>query len=82
MTTGEVGAHFEQLALEHLEHLLEEGDIEASTLAQSETPLLQTTLGNYCTPLLAAIESFDYEQALSHLRAARTACLVEPAPPV
>ena len=67
--------------LEHLERLLEEGDIEASTLAQSETPLLQTTLGNYCTPLLASIENFDYEQALSHLRAARAACLVEPENP-
>ena len=67
--------------LEHLERLLEEGDMEASTLAHSETSLLRTTLGDYCPPLLATIGSFDYEQALKHLRAARAACLAEPENP-
>ena len=67
--------------LEHLERLLEEGDMEASTLAHSETSLLRTTLGDYCPPLLATIGSFNYEQALKHLRAARAACLAEPENP-
>ena len=65
--------------LTRLEQLLEEGDMEASALAESESPLFQATLGDYNSKLLSAIQIFDYPQAIIHLRAARSACLIEQA---
>ena len=63
--------------LARLEQLLEDGDIEASTLAQEETALFQATLGEFSEPLLSAIQNFEYEHALAKLRAAKAACLIE-----
>ena len=51
--------------------------MEASALAESESPLFQATLGDYNSKLLSAIQIFDYPQAIIHLRAARSACLIE-----
>ena len=65
--------------LARLEQLLEDGDMEANALAESESPLFQATLGDYNTKLLSAIQIFDYAQAIIHLRAARSTCLVEQA---
>ena len=59
--------------LTRLEHLLRSGDIIATDLARKERTLLQEELGEFCGPFLAAIEAFDYEQALLELQSMRTA---------
>ena len=63
--------------LNRLELLLENSDMEASTLAEEETALFQATLGEFSKALLSAIAVFNYDHALAELRAARSACLIE-----
>jgi CheY-like chemotaxis protein len=58
--------------LTRLEHLLRSGDIIATDLARKENAVLQEELGEACGPFLAAIEAFDYEQALLELQSMRT----------
>ena len=55
--------------LARLDSLLETGDITANTLAQAEERLLRTELGSTGGILLRQIASFDYETALTTLRA-------------
>ncbi|MDS4068650.1 MAG: PAS domain S-box protein [Candidatus Competibacter sp.] len=57
--------------LARLDPLLETGDIAASTLAQAEAPLLRAGLGPSGDALLRQIAAFDYEAALTTLRAGR-----------
>jgi chemotaxis protein histidine kinase CheA len=56
--------------LVRLENLLEHGDMAASDLAKDEAALLFAILGEAARPLLAHIESFDYEVAAVELREA------------
>jgi len=55
--------------LEQLEDLLEQGDMAASDLAQTEAPLLRAGLGATGDALLRRIALFDYEAALTVLQA-------------
>lgn len=57
--------------LARLDSLLETGDITASTLVQAEEPLLRAELGATGDVLLRQIAHFDYEMALTTLRAYR-----------
>jgi len=55
-----------------LEHLLRDGDINATEFARKESENLLTALGKSAETLLAAIDIFDYELALLELRSARS----------
>ncbi|MFB0934432.1 MAG: PAS domain S-box protein [Propionivibrio sp.] len=55
-----------------LEYLLRNGDIVAADLARKESRHLREALGEAGGAFLAAIEAFDYEQALLELQAARS----------
>ncbi|RUQ29225.1 MAG: PAS domain S-box protein [Candidatus Competibacteraceae bacterium] len=57
--------------LARLDSLLETGDITASTLVQAEEPLLRAEFGATGDVLLRQIAHFDYEMALTTLRAYR-----------
>ncbi|MCE9570191.1 MAG: PAS domain S-box protein [Rhodocyclales bacterium] len=54
--------------LVRLEDLLRQGDMAAGDLARKETGLLRHSLGAAAAPLLASIESFDFENAAAELR--------------
>ncbi|MFH1872336.1 MAG: PAS domain S-box protein [Pseudomonadota bacterium] len=54
--------------LDHLEALLEQGDLAASYLAKAEAELLAVALGETAQMLQARIETFDYESAAATLR--------------
>jgi hypothetical protein len=54
--------------LVRLEDLLRQGDMAAGDLARKETGLLRHSLGAAAAPLLASIESFDFENAAAKLR--------------
>jgi PAS domain S-box-containing protein len=54
--------------LSRLVGLLEQSNLEANYLAWEEFKLLQATLGESAKELLAHIESFDYDEALTQLR--------------
>lgn len=58
--------------ISRLEHLLRNGDIVATDLARKENRRVQGVLGEASGAFLAAIEAFDYEQALLELQAARS----------
>jgi len=58
--------------LAHLEDLLRQGDMAAGNLARKEVCLLQQAFGNAAGPLLALIESFDFENAAARLYELRT----------
>lgn len=62
--------HNDQILM-RLENLLRSGDIVATDLARKESRHLQRELGEASGAFLAAIEAFDYEQALLELQAAR-----------
>lgn len=53
--------------LRSIEHLLRNGDIGATSFAQKESQTLRDLLGDRGDAFLAAIEVFDYEQALAEL---------------
>ena len=55
--------------LGHMELLLESGDITINALARAEEPLLRAGLGPTGDTLLRQIAAFDYEAALTTLRA-------------
>ncbi|MFO1420862.1 MAG: ATP-binding protein, partial [Candidatus Competibacteraceae bacterium] len=57
--------------LERLEALLAAGDLDANPLAQTEEPLLRAGLGAAGDRLLDQIAAFDYEAALTALRASQ-----------
>lgn len=57
--------------LGHMELLLESGDITINALARAEEPLLRAGLGPTGDTLLRQIAAFDYEAALTTLRAYR-----------
>jgi len=57
--------------LMHLEDLLRQGDMAAGDLALSEARILRHAFGNAAAPLLAQIESFDFENAVAKLRELR-----------
>ena len=63
--------------LERIEHLLRTGDISAFDFAQRESRLIEQTLGRDSESFLAAVEEFDYEQALLELRSARLRLVAE-----
>ena len=63
-------AHLSEV-LTRLEDLLEQGDMSAGYLAKEEAALLRAALGQPAKPLLARIEAFDYEQAVTQLRELR-----------
>jgi len=58
-------------ALLHLEHLLEDGDMEAVSFAREESALLKQILGENAKAILLTIQGFDYMQALAELRASK-----------
>jgi len=60
-----------KLVLSHLEHLLEDGDMEAVTFAREESALLKQALGESAKAILLTVQSFDYTQALAELRASK-----------
>ena len=60
-----------ETVLVQLENLLLQGEMAACDLAISETDLLRQALGNAAAPLLAQIESFDFENAAAKLRELR-----------
>ena len=71
VTDAEVNtAHLAEV-LARLEEFLEQGDMAANYLARDETGLLRAALGQEAGPLLAFIESFDYETAVARLRELR-----------
>ncbi|MEH6875063.1 MAG: hypothetical protein V7849_11785, partial [Candidatus Competibacter sp.] len=57
--------------LERLESLLEAADIAASDLARAEESVLRAGLGEAGDAVLRQIAAFDYEAALTALRAGR-----------
>ncbi len=57
--------------LKRMEQLLESGDITINALARAEEPLLRAGLGPAGDTLLRQIAAFDYEAALTTLRAYR-----------
>ena len=57
--------------LSQLESLLEEGDLAAGALAREGRQLLLSNFGEAGVSVLAAIEVFDFERALSELKEAR-----------
>jgi len=63
--------------LERIEHLLRTGDISAFDFVQRECRLIEQTLGRDSESFLAAVEEFDYEQALLELRSARLRLVAE-----
>ena len=56
--------------LMRLENLLEVGDMEACTLAREERQLLEAALGDAGSGVIASIQVFAFDQALSDLRSA------------
>jgi CheY-like chemotaxis protein/HPt (histidine-containing phosphotransfer) domain-containing protein len=58
--------------LVRLEDLLRQGDMAASALARNEAGLLRQVFGDAAVPLLAKIESFDYENAAAKLHELRS----------
>ncbi|MCX7145513.1 MAG: ATP-binding protein [Sulfuritalea sp.] len=58
--------------LVRLEDLLRQGDMAASALARKEADILRQVFGNAAVPLLARIESFDYENAAAKLHELRS----------
>jgi PAS domain S-box-containing protein len=58
--------------LVRLEDLLRQGDMAASALARKEADILRQVFGNAAVPLLAKIESFDYENAAAKLHELRS----------
>lgn len=57
--------------ISQLERLLESGDMGAAMLAGQEIKALQAALGDSSTALLSAIQVYDFERALTELRAAK-----------
>jgi PAS domain S-box-containing protein len=53
-----------------LENLLEVGDMAACTLAREERQLLESTLGDAGSVVIASIQVFAFDQALAELRSA------------
>ena len=61
----------EESLCNQLASLLENGDLAASTLARRQRERLLSALGTQGRTILAAIEVFDFELALSELNQAR-----------
>ncbi len=57
--------------ISRLERLLEEGDMDACIFAREESHVLQASFNEASASLLSAIQVFDFERALTELRAAR-----------